>query len=144
MMMSACVDHLMALGYEFHLGPEGEGVRVNLLGGLPPPPEAAPLMAHLKAHRDDLRDELRFRARSTERFSGRQTKIEPPVEDMAQDTKPSKVERLRTAIDALLQNAWDHILEMTEKEKDSVNNRFLVLSCALRNAESSPDDDEIF
>ena len=82
MMMSACVDRLEALGYEFHLELEGEGVRVTLSGGLPPPPEAAPLLAHLKAHRDDLRDELRFRARSKDRFSGRQTKIEPPAEDV--------------------------------------------------------------
>ena len=144
MMMSACVDRLISLGYDFHLGMEGEGVRVILPGGLPPPPEAAPLLAHLKAHRIELRDELRFRARSTERFLGRQTNIEPPVEDMRQEAKPSEVEQLRATIEALLEYAYDHILELTEAEKDSINDRYLTLDCALKSAEALIDDSEVF
>lgn len=140
MMMSACVDRLTALGYEFHLRPEGEGARVTLPGGLPPPPEASPLLAHLKAHRDDLCNELRFRARSAERFSGRQTKIEPPVEDVVQERQISKAELLRAAIDALLKYAEGHILELTEAEKDSINNRYVVLSCTLRNVEKQSEE----
>jgi hypothetical protein len=143
MMMSACVDRLMALGYELQLGPEGK-VRVSLPGGLPPPPQAAPLLAHIKAHRENLREELRFRARSTERFVGRQTKIKPPMGEEGPESKPSKAERLRTEIDALLEYAWGCILEMTEEEKNRVNDRFLVLSCSLRNTQSPPDELDVF
>lgn len=144
MMMSACVNRLTALGYEFHFGPEGEGVRVTLSGGLPPPPEATPLLAHLKAHREDLREELRFRERSTERFKGRQTKIEPPVEDVACEGRPSEVEQLRAAIEALLEYAYDHILDLTEAEKDSINDYWNMLCCELWNAESAANAPCVF
>jgi hypothetical protein len=164
MMISTCVDRLMALGYEFHTDVEGGGVRVFLPGGLPPPPEAAQLLEYLKAHREELREELRFRARRTERLMGRQMRIEHPVENTLEDilqteeetaalpakdelppeesleVKLKKAAQLRAKIDKLLQYAEEHILELSEAEKDSINDCYVVYSCALRTLEKQIDD----
>jgi hypothetical protein len=118
-------------------------VRINLPGGLPPPPEAATLLEQLRGSREELIDELRFRSRCLDTLSGRQARIEPPIEETP-DPDSEKVARLRSAIEKLLKAAEEHILEMTEAEKDSVNNRYIVLSCALRSAEAALADPCVF
>lgn len=79
-----CILALEALGYTFELTADGR-VLARLLGGIPPPVEAGPMLAYLKAHRAEVIAELRARA------------AEPPP-----DTEPADAPK-RRAMPGLLE-----------------------------------------
>ncbi len=140
---AACLDRLEALGFTFQLAP-GDVVRAVLPGGIPAPPEAAPLLEYLRANRSELVNELRYRARPRAPLAGRQTKLEPPappLEPLRPDPdRPDArcVEELRAALDALLEDAEARAAELTEAEAEAINTRYLALSDALRAAQECP------
>ena len=133
MTVSACVLRLVVLGFSFQLAP-GDVVCAILPGGIPAPPEAAPLLEHLRAHRGELVGELRYRARPRDLVAGKQTRLEcpePPLEEATPSHDARRAEELRAEIAALLEDAEARAAELTEAEADEVNRRYLALCDAL-------------
>lgn len=104
------ISRLEALGFTFQLAP-GDVVRAVLPGGIPAPPEAAPLLEYLHAHRGELVDELRYRTRPRKPLTGKQTRLEPPAPPLDEAALNAgrgdarSVDELRAALDALLSDA---------------------------------------